>query len=121
MVGFVNHPYGLIAASDIVVLCSEKEGIPRSIMEAMALEKPVVATDVLGTQELVVDGETGFLVPVGDINKIVSKIELLANDVCLRARVGAVGLSRVKEHFSDGKVANFLHAFYVEKISKEQR
>ena len=112
MVGFSNHPYGLIAASDIVILCSEKEGIPRSIMEAMALGKPVVATNVLGTQELVVDWETGLLVPLGETNKMAEKIKLLADDAGLRAKMGALGLSKVKEHFNDERIANFLHAFY---------
>jgi glycosyltransferase involved in cell wall biosynthesis len=50
--------------SDIAVLTSEKEGIPRGLMEAMALGKPVIATDVPGTNELVVHGETGLLVPL---------------------------------------------------------
>jgi glycosyltransferase involved in cell wall biosynthesis len=121
MVGFSSHPYGLIAASDIVVLCSEKEGIPRSIMEAMALEKPVVATDVLGTEELVTDGETGLLVPVGDTDKMAEKIKLFADDAGLRAKMGAAGLNKVKEHFNDKIVTNVLHTFYLREIEKETR
>ncbi|MHC4394356.1 MAG: glycosyltransferase family 4 protein [Planctomycetota bacterium] len=112
MVGFSDHPHSLIAASDIVVLCSEKEGIPRVLMEAMALQKPVVATDVLGTQELVSNGETGFLVPLGYIGTIASKIKLLAEDVSLRKKMGNCSLERVTHNFNDIKISNFLHQFY---------
>jgi len=113
MVGRSTRALGLIEACDMVVLCSEKEGIPRSLMEAMALEKPVVATDVLGTQELVVDGQTGFLVPLGDIDKMAEKIENLIKDKSLRKNFGAAGLKRVQEHFNDIKIARLLHEFYL--------
>lgn len=116
IIGFTDRPLGLIAASDIVVLCSEKEGIPRVIMEAMALSKPVVATDVLGTQELVVDGQTGFLVPLGDIEKMAKKIEIFVNDQGLRMKMGSEGLKRVVEKFSDFKIAEFLREFYLSKF-----
>lgn len=118
MVGFSNRPHGLIAASDIVVLCSEKEGIPRVIMEAMALQKPVVATDVLGTQELVVDNETGFLVPLGDTDAMAEKVKLLAEDSSLREKMGSCGLKRVADEFNDIKIAESLHQFYKLNISK---
>lgn len=115
MVGFSTRPHGLIKASDIVLLCSEREGIPRSAMEAMALQRPVVATDVLGTQELVVNGQTGFLVPLGDIDAMAEKVKLLAKDASLRKKMGAAGLQRVKDHFSDVKIAEFLADFYAQK------
>lgn len=113
MVGFSDCPHGLIAASDIVVLCSEKEGIPRTVMEAMALEKPVVGTDVLGTQEVIEDGKTGFLVPLGNIEKIAEKIKLLANDKQLCKSMGKDGLQRIEENFNDIQIAECLHNFYL--------
>jgi glycosyltransferase involved in cell wall biosynthesis len=112
MVGFSSKPHGLIAASDIVMLCSEKEGIPRSVMEAMALQKPVVATDVSGTWELVENRKTGFLTPPGHIEAMVEKVLLLARDQELRERMGEAGLRRVSEHFNDIKIAEFLLDFY---------
>ena len=121
MVGFSNRPHGLIAASDIVVLCSEKEGIPRVIMEAMALGKPVVATDVLGTQELVVNGQTGFLVPLGDTDAMAERVKLLAEDSSLRDKMGSCGLKRVADEFNDIKIVESLHQFYELKISKPSR
>ena len=102
------------------MLCSEKEGIPRVIMEAMALQKPVVATDVAGTRELVINGKTGFLVPLGDTDAMVEKVKLLAADASLRGKMGACGLRRVSEHFNDTKIAEFLHEFYVSRIDKNR-
>lgn len=117
MVGFTHYPHGLIAASDIVLLCSEKEGLPRALMEAMALEKPIVASDVLGTQELVKNDITGFLVPLGDNKLMADKIELLARDRQLRAQMGADGLKRVRENFNDVEIAKNLHDFYQKALT----
>lgn len=118
MVGFSDCPHGLIEASDIVILCSEKEGIPRAIMEAMALKKPVVATDVLGTQELIVNSQTGFLVALGDTNAMAEKVKLLAEDLSLREKMGSCGLKRVADEFNDIKIAESLHRFYKLKTFK---
>jgi len=120
MIGFCDCPHGLIAASDLVVLCSEKEGIPRSLMEAMALGKPVVATDVLGTQELIVNGETGFLVPLGNIEAMTEKVMYLVNDIKLRTKMGACGLERVQRHFNENQIVEFLHQFYLSKAKKDK-
>jgi glycosyltransferase involved in cell wall biosynthesis len=97
----------------VAVLTSEKEGIPRSLIEAMALSKPVVATDVLGTQELVADGETGFLTPFGDPEALAAKVRLLSDDPGLRQRMGDAGRARVEEDFNDVKIAAFLREFYI--------
>jgi len=118
MVGFSERAFGIIAYSDIIVLCSEKEGIPRAVMEAMALQKPVVATDVLGTQEVVVDGKTGFLAPLSDIKTMADKIKLLANNAGLRNKMGTAGLARIKEHYNDRKISKFLYNFYVKKLQE---
>lgn len=118
IVGFSNHAHGLIGASDIVMLCSEKEGIPRVIMEAMALQKPIVATDVAGTRELVINGKTGFLVPLGDIDAMAEKVKLLAEKPELRKEMGVRGFDRVNEQFNDIKVADFLHEFYISRTPR---
>jgi len=120
MVGFSDYPHALIAAGDVVVLCSEKEGIPRSIMEAMALAKPVVATDVPGTQELVIDGVTGFLTKLGDQDAMAEKIKVLANDKELRFKMGQAGRQRVQKYYNDTKIAEFLHRFYTKAVREKQ-
>jgi len=120
LIGFTDRPHGLIAASDIVMLCSEKEGIPRSIMEAMALQKPVVATNVIGTQELVLDGETGYLVPPGDVVAMVEKVKILANDPKLREKMGKRGLNRVRENFNEVNIVKFIHDFYISNATNNK-
>ncbi len=118
MVGRSSRAFGLILACDIIILCSEKEGIPRSLMEAMALQKPVIATDVLGTQELVLNGETGYLIPLGDTDRIAEKIKLLIGNKELSAKMGAAGLERVKNEFNDKKIVESLHGFYLKAMEQ---
>jgi len=120
LIGFTNRVHGIIAASDIVVLNSEKEGIPRVLMEAMALRKAVVATDVEGTNELVVNAETGFLVPLSDPAAMAEKIKIVAGNSELREKMGIRGFERVCEHFNDVKIAKLLHDFYVSWLGNKR-
>ena len=89
----------VLAQSDVFVLSSRSEGFPVSILEAMAARLPVVATDVGGIGEAVVDGETGFLVRPGDPRALATALELLVADRELRARLGAAGRSRALRRF----------------------
>jgi len=66
----------------------------------------------LGTQELVVDGETGFLVPPGDLDAMAEKLKLLAENPELRAAMGGRGQNRVTKHFNETEIAEFLYRFY---------
>lgn len=74
---------------DVVALCSLNEGLPSSILEAMASAKPVVATDVGEVPTLVEDGQTGFLVPARDPVALADRLGLLLRDRSLAARMGA--------------------------------
>ncbi len=85
---------------DLLWLASGYEGQPNSVLEAMAAGIPVVATDIPGNRDLVVPDETGFLVPLGDRASFARKAKLLLDDPELRARFGAAGQCRVREHFS---------------------
>ena len=89
----------LLASSDVFVLSSGSEGLPLSILEAMAAGLPVVATKVGGVPELVLEGETGFLVPPGDPHSLAAALERLLDDSELRGRLGAAGRIRVEERF----------------------
>lgn len=89
----------LLADADIFVLSSRSEGLPLSILEAMSVGLPVVASRVGGVAEVVVDGETGLLVPPGDPSSLAAAIERLLGDPALRNRLGAAGRARIEEFF----------------------
>jgi sugar transferase (PEP-CTERM/EpsH1 system associated) len=93
---------------DVFVLPSLSEGISNSILEAMACGLPVIATDVGGNSELVVDGVTGFLVPANDPEAMAAKILSYAHDAKTLQQHGVHGLQRVLEYFSlVAMVANY--------------
>jgi glycosyltransferase involved in cell wall biosynthesis len=91
LAGFVDDPRPLMELADIVVLPSALDGMPLVVLEAAALGKPVVATRVGSLPEMVVDGETGFLCPAGDVSAFAKAVETLAASPELRARMGASG------------------------------
>lgn len=101
-----------LAACDIFVLPSYREGMPRSILEAMAAGKPVVATDIRGCREEVVEGVTGYLVPARDSQRLAEAIGTLAGDEGLRARMGAAGQARAREMFDERLVFQRLLEVY---------
>lgn len=94
----------LYRAADIFTLPSHREGMPRSIIEAMMTGLPVVATNIRGSREEVVEGETGLLVPVGDATALGRALGCLARDPVLRARLGEAGLKRARALYDERKV-----------------
>jgi len=106
----------LLAASDVAVLTSHKEGIPRAALEAMAMAVPVVATRVTGTQEVVRHGETGVLVEPGDVDGLAGALALLAGDPLLRAGMGARGRRVVVEEFDEQSVIESLRRVYQARL-----
>ena len=99
----------LMRAAGAVCLTSEAEALPMSVLEAMALGRPVVATSVGGTADAVVDGETGFLTPPGDVEAVTRALVELAGDPARSAAMGAAGRRRQRERFDgDAMVAGYL-------------
>lgn len=90
----------LLAEHQVLVLASNWEGLPLSVLEAMRAGLPVVASDVGGTREAVVDGETGYLVPRGDVEALKDRLERLLGDPDLRKRMGLAGRTRYERNFT---------------------
>lgn len=95
----------LIRSCDVFVLSSRWEGLPLTVLEAMACSRPVVATAVDGTVEAVVNEETGLLVPPGDALALESALRRLLDDPELRLRYGRAGRRRLEERFHVDRVA----------------
>jgi glycosyltransferase involved in cell wall biosynthesis len=104
LLGYRSDVPDLLRAADIFTLPSHREGMPRSIVEAMLTGLPVVATDIRGSREEVVDGETGLLVPLGNVKALGAALARLAGDSALRAQLGAAGLARARDLYDEAKV-----------------
>ncbi len=97
---------------DVFVLPSFAEGVPVSLMEAMARRRPVIATNVGGVTELVEDGISGRVVPPGDDVALRSAIEDLARDPQLREKMGAAGAAKVHAEFNSSTEAQRLVSLF---------
>ena len=94
-----------IAAADCVVLPSYREGVPRTLMEASAMGRPIVATDVPGCRDVVADGETGFLCRVRDSASLAEQLNrMIALGPEGRAALGARGRQKVAAEFDEQQV-----------------
>jgi glycosyltransferase involved in cell wall biosynthesis len=93
-----------IARSAVVVLPSYREGLPKILLEASSMEKPVVATDVPGCREVVSHGETGLLVKVRDSLSLAEAMLKLLQDENLRQKMGQAGRKKIMADFSADKV-----------------
>jgi glycosyltransferase involved in cell wall biosynthesis len=103
---------------DLVALPSSWEGMPNVILEAMACGKPAVTTNVGGCAELVVEGETGFLVPPGDEAALAERLLRLLRDPALRRRLGAAARERVQREFSIAAMVERNELLYEEKSAE---
>lgn len=96
----LSQVYHWYRGSDLAVLPSEREGLPRSAIEAEAFGLPVVATAAVGSAEAIVDGVTGYLVPSDHIRGMIEPILRLVRDAGLRAKLGGAGAHHVRTRFS---------------------
>ena len=114
--GFVPHDQllDLYGRAAVVACPSRREGFGVACLEAMAYGRPVVATAVGGLRDLVVDGETGILVPPRDAAALRRALERLLADPALRRALGAAGRSRARDHFSWPAATDATLAAYAE-------
>ncbi len=98
--GTTSDVMQVLPSFDVVAGSSLREGLPLSVLEAMAAGLPVVTTDVGGNKEAIINGSTGILVPAGDPSALAEALETLWKDTEKRVAMGKAGRSRVEEHFS---------------------
>ena len=110
--GYRDNVPALVAGCDVFCLPSSSEGLPLVVLEAMAQARPVVATAVGGTPELVVDGETGILVPADDVNALAEALGTVLGDRVLADRLGEAGRGRATTEFSLSRMTERILRLY---------
>jgi glycosyltransferase involved in cell wall biosynthesis len=108
----------LLSAMDIVVHASLREGLARVLPQALIAGKPVVSYDVDGAREVVIPGQTGYLIPPRDVDGLVRSILELAADPALRERLGDEGRRRFTDLFRHQRMTAELRALYERLLSK---
>ncbi|MFH1736461.1 MAG: glycosyltransferase family 4 protein [Actinomycetota bacterium] len=106
LTGWRDDARDIVAAADIFVLPSLVEGLPYSLLEAMSAGKPVVATSTGGIPEVVVDKETGFLVPIKKPMALADAVNFLIHNKDVAVTMGVAGKRRIEEHFDQKKIIN---------------
>jgi glycosyltransferase involved in cell wall biosynthesis len=111
--GQQNNMSEVYANSSVVALPSNyREGVPRTLIEAAAVGRPLVASDIPGCRDIVKDGINGFLVPPKDAVQLAAAIEELLENPGLRRRMGQAGREMVMEKYSDEKILQATLALY---------
>jgi len=112
--GYFTRAFELISQAEVYIFTSSREGLPVSVMEAMAVEKPVVAYNIRGVRDLVVDGETGFLIPYRNVQQLAEKVMYLMNNPEVARIMGRKGRERIEEEFSIKKIKTEMSNLYRE-------
>jgi glycosyltransferase involved in cell wall biosynthesis len=107
------------AGMDIICLTSNNEGTPVSIIEAQASQVPVVSTNVGGVQNVMIDNETGFIVPKNNARIFADKLLVLIENEALRNEMGHKGWAFVKERFHFERLVKEMGHYYKELLTKE--
>jgi glycosyltransferase involved in cell wall biosynthesis len=115
--GYQEDVAPFYAAFDALVLPSGNEGTPVTVIEALAAERPVVATRVGGVPDVVRDGEDGFLVEAGATDDLADRLERLARDPALRARMGKQGRERVLPRYAVDRLVDDVDELYRSLLS----
>ncbi|MBN1929372.1 MAG: glycosyltransferase [Chlorobiaceae bacterium] len=125
--GFTPDIYPYLKGCDLFVLASLFEGMPNVVMEAMAMGKPVIATDVNGARELMSENrkslhcETGLIIPSKDHEAIARSIEKLIDDPEALEACGKAGFERVKNHFTMQAMVDHLEEHLKQKLAEKNR
>jgi glycosyltransferase involved in cell wall biosynthesis len=110
-----------VAVMDVVAHLSRREGLARALSQALAAGKPVVAYDCDGANEVCFSGQTGFLIPLGDVKTLADRLVQLAEDADLRERLGRRGREFARENFAVETMVENIYALYqklAQRVSK---
>ncbi|WP_144550527.1 glycosyltransferase family 4 protein [Bacillus sp. X1(2014)] len=98
--GWLENPWEPLLASDVFILPSDTEGMPLSIIEAMALGLPTISTNVGGVPEVIVDGKTGFIINPDSVEELVERLKVLIDNPSICLRMGQEARKRYEEYFT---------------------
>lgn len=116
---WINKIEEVLPALDIFALTSHSEGTPVSIIEAQAAGLPVVATNVGGVKDCLLDNKTGMLVPPSDVEAMSEALLQLAEDKALRKQMGEAGRIYSSANFSYSRLADEMHQLYNTLLDKQ--
>jgi glycosyltransferase involved in cell wall biosynthesis len=102
--GFLDSIEEFLAGLDIFVFCSEWEGMPNTVLEAMAAGRPVVAADIAGVREVIEHGKNGLLYEAGKVEELAERVESLIRDRGRAERMGAEARATISERFDERKI-----------------
>jgi glycosyltransferase involved in cell wall biosynthesis len=121
LLGSVSQPRALLGGFDVMVQASRREGLPNALLESAAAGRPIVATAAGGSPEIVIDGDTGILVPIGDENALAAGLIRLLADPDLRLRLGQSAQAHVLNVFGMDRFAAEFAGLYRELVARRAR
>lgn len=111
---------GLMAAMDVLVHTSLREGLARALPQALIAGRPVVTYDIDGAREVAINDQTGFLVPPGNVAELAIRIGQLAGDPVARARMGATGRQRFTDQFRHETMTRRIRETYQQVLGRSE-
>jgi glycosyltransferase involved in cell wall biosynthesis len=117
--GAVQETAPYYAAADVVILPSHREGLPTVVLEAQAAGKPVLGASATGIVDVIVDGETGLLFPVGNAPALAHAMARLISDKGLANKLGLAGQEQVKRDFRQEQIWRALYREYLEVLQRK--
>ena len=118
ILGWVESLSEVYAAMDVFCFPSDNEGFGLVAVEAMFMGLPVVRTDIAGGEDMIVEGENGFLVPAGDLDALTDRVARLLSDPALAARMGAAGQRIAHERFTAGRMAAEVETLMLARVAQ---
>ena len=112
LLGFWSDTIQLYHAMDLFVLSSLREGLPNVVLEALAMDVPLVSTRVAGVPKMITDGETGMLCPIGNIDQLAGAMRRVLADEQLREQLVKNGRALIEQEYSFAKRMDKVRAIY---------